>query len=189
MSIMPIHLYGSPVLKKKAEPIKDLDDNKVSTIMSMFETMKRANGIGLAANQVGLTDALVVIDLSDIKEEMNEELGLDTNLKKPLIMINPKIIDSWDEISFEEGCLSVPDLRAEVSRPEVIKVTYRDGSFNEQKMEIGGFLARVIQHEYDHLNGILFPERLGKLKLTRLRNRINKIKNGEVEPDYPFALK
>ena len=189
MSIMPIYLYGSPVLKKKAVHIKDLDDKKVKNIMDMFETMKGANGIGLAANQVGLTDAMIVIDLSDIKEENDEELGLFKDYKKPTILINPKIVDSWDEITYEEGCLSVPDLRADISRPEVIKITFRDGSFNERTLEVGGFFARVIQHEYDHLNGILFPERLGKLKLVRLKKRINSIKNGEVEPDYPFILK
>jgi len=189
MSIMPIYLYGSPVLKKKAAPIKDVNNEKVKTIMDMLETMKQANGIGLAANQVGLTDAIIVIDLSPIKEESDEELGLTKELKKPFILINPKITDSWDEITFEEGCLSVPDLRAEVQRPEFIKMIYRDGNFNEQKLEIGGYLARVIQHEYDHLNGILFPERLGKIKLARLRSKINKIKSGNVEPDYPYILK
>jgi peptide deformylase len=189
MSVLPIHLYGSPALKKKAVQIKELDDNKATTILNMFETMKGANGIGLAANQCGLTDAMIVIDLSDIKEDADEELGLTKELKKPLILINPKIMDSWDEITFEEGCLSVPDLRAEISRPEFIKISYRNGNFNEQVLEVGGFLARVIQHEYDHLNGILFPERLGKIRLARLRNRINKIKSGDVEPDYPFTLK
>jgi peptide deformylase len=186
---MPIHLYGSPVLKKKAVTIKDFDDNKATTILNMFETMKVANGIGLAANQVGLTDAMIVIDLTDIKEDAEEELGLTKELKKPLILLNPKITDSWDEITYEEGCLSVPDLRAEISRPEFIKITYRDGNFDEQILEVGGFLGRVIQHEFDHLNGILFPERLGKIKLARMRNRINKIKSGDVEPDYPFTLK
>jgi peptide deformylase len=189
MSIMPIYLYGSPVLKKKAAPIKEMDDNKVRTIMDMFETMKGANGIGLAANQVGITDAMIVIDLSEVKDDLDEELGLLKAYKKPIILINPKIVDSWDEIDYEEGCLSVPDLRAEVSRPETIKITFRDGNFNEQILEVDGYFARVIQHEYDHLNGILFPERLGKLKLTRLKRRINSIKNGEVEPDYPFILK
>lgn len=186
---MPIHLYGSPVLKKKAEPIKDIDDSRVKIIMDMFETMKRANGIGLAANQVGLTDAMIVIDLSDIKEESDEELELEKEHKKPLIIINPKIEDSWDESTFEEGCLSVPELRADITRPKFIKITYRDGNFNEQKLEVGGFLARVIQHEYDHLNGILFPERLSKIKLARLRGKIAKIKGGYVEPAYPYTLK
>ena len=189
MSIMPIHLYGSPVLKKKAEPIKDIDDGKVKIIMDMFETMKKANGIGLAANQVGLLDSIIVIDLSDIKEESDEELELTKDLKKPMIIINPKITNTWDEMIYEEGCLSVPEVRAEVQRPKFIKINYRDGNFNEQSLEVGGFLARVIQHEYDHLNGILFPERLGKIKLARFRGKINKIKGGYVEPAYPFALK
>ena len=189
MSIMPIYLYGNQILKKKVQPVKEIDDNKVKIIMDMLETMKQANGMGLAANQVGLTDAIIVIDLTEVDDKNDEPLAIAKEHKEnPFIFVNPKITDLWGERSMEEGCLSIPDLRAEVVRPEFLKMTYRDGNFNEQNLEVGGLLARVIQHEYDHLNGILFPERINKSELVALRKQINSIKRGEVEADYPVII-
>jgi peptide deformylase len=188
MSVMPIYLYGNQVLKKKAIPVKEINDEKVHIIMDMLETMKQANGMGLAANQVGLSDAIIVIDLTDVDEEKDEPLGIIKEHKKPLIFINPKITDSWGEWSIEEGCLSIPDLRIEVVRPEFIKLTYRDGNFDEQHLEVGGLLSRVIQHEYDHLNGILFPERIDKQKLVEFKQQIKDIKRGEVGTNYPVIV-
>jgi len=194
MSVMPIYLYGNQILKKKAKLVKEINDEKVKIIMDMLETMKVANGMGLAANQVGLTDAIIVIDLTGVDEKNDESLAIEKEHKeKPFIFINLKIIDSWEERSMDEGCLSLPDLRAEIVRPEFIKVNYRDGNFEEQNLEVGGLLARVIQHEYDHLNGILFHERINKLKfdkteLVKLKKQINSIKRGEIEADYPIIV-
>jgi peptide deformylase len=186
---MPIYLYGNQVLKKKTQPVKEIDNSKVKIIMDMLETMKQANGMGLAANQVGLADAIIVIDLTGVDEKNDEPLAIEKQHKeKPFIFINPKIVDSWGERSMEEGCLSIPDLRAEVVRPEFVKLNYRDGNFEEKTLEVGGLLSRVIQHEYDHLNGILFPERLNKLTLVKLKKQIKSIKRGEVEADYPIIV-
>lgn len=189
MSIMPIYIYGHQVLKKKTKPVKEIDTEKIRIIMDMLETMTHANGMGLAANQVGINDAIMVIDLTGIDDKNDEPFAIAKEHKEqPIIFINPKIIDSWDERTMEEGCLSIPDLRIDVVRPEFIKINYRDGNFEEQNLEVGGLLSRVIQHEYDHLNGILFPERVDKQHLAKFKKEIKSIKHGEVETDYPVII-
>lgn len=144
----------------------------------MFYTMNRAHGIGLAAPQIGLDMALTVIDISKI--EGQEKV-------KPMTLINPKILDSHGRITIEEGCLSIPYLRAEVTRPEKVHVEYSDLNLDKQTIELDGMIARVAQHEIDHLNGVLFIDHLDADEKKLLKKELSHIKRGEVETDYLLA--
>jgi peptide deformylase len=166
------------VLKKKTRQIANIDDSVLTLALNMLETMKHAHGIGLAANQVGQGLAMTVVDISDT--EGNEGV-------KPLVLINPELVDVEGESVFEEGCLSLPGLREDVKRPSDIFVKYIDPNGTEVKTEANGLLARVIQHEIDHLNGIYFFERLSKIKQTLVKPELNKIRRGEVETEYELA--
>lgn len=176
MSVLPIYLYGTDVLRKKAKPVAQVTDDLVTLVMDMFETMHAANGIGLAANQVGRLERVIVVDISDLEE---------TKHIKPLTLINPVILSQNGKWRMEEGCLSIPELRGEVERAETIRVRFRDTNFAEQEIEAGGLLARVILHELDHLNGVLFIDHVSKEKKKELKEGLNKIKKGEVEVPYP----
>lgn len=175
--ILPVYLYNHPVLKQKAQDIVDMTDELKVFIENMFETMRNANGIGLAANQVGSTHNVTVIDISETEEGENSQ---------PLVLINPEIIaSSEEEIDFEEGCLSLPNLRETVVRPESIEVRYLDQFMHEHTQEVSGFLARVMQHEIDHLNGIYFFERLTPVRRTLNKSKLRRIEKGEIEASYP----
>ncbi|HRS01378.1 MAG TPA: peptide deformylase [Bacteroidota bacterium] len=181
MAVLPIYNCFHPILSKPTKFIDEIDDKIIDLADNMLETLhKTGNGIGLAANQVGESRSLIVIDLSAAKEYKNE---------KPIIMVNP-IIDSFsdDLVEFEEGCLSVPDFYEKILRPEAIQVVYYDLKGKEYNKNIDGLLARVMQHEIDHLNGILFYQRLSLLKRNMTKNKLNKIKNGIILPDYPYVL-
>lgn len=180
MSVLPIYLFGQSVLRKKAKPVKGPDGNLVKFADDMVETMVKASGIGLAATQVGDLRRVIVIDLSVMDE---------TKDQPPVAMINPEILSSEGEWRMEEGCLSIPDLREEVVRPETIRVRYRDREFVEQEVTVSGLFGRVIQHEVDHLNGVLFIDHLNAVKRKLLRGRLNRISRGEVEVDYPIVGK
>lgn len=175
--ILPIYTYNHPVLRQKATQITDMTDDLSVLIDSMFESMYNSNGIGLAANQVGKGHALTVIDVSDADEE--------ETMAGPLVFINP-VIEAFsdEEEEFEEGCLSLPEFRDIVVRPEVIQVKYLDRSMKEHVLEAGGLLARVIQHEVDHLNGIYFFERLSSIRRTLAQGRLKKIAKGDFDVDY-----
>lgn len=177
MAILPIHVYGQPSLRKKARPIRLVDADLVRLVEDMFDTMHNASGIGLAANQVGILKQVLVIDVSEMEETRNQ---------KPLVMINPEIIAVEGTAVMEEGCLSIPDIRDEVERSQTILVRYRDLDFVQREAQTSGLLARVIQHEIDHLNGILFIDHLGKVKQKLLTGRLNKVRRGEVEVGYPI---
>jgi peptide deformylase len=144
----------------------------------MFYTMDKAAGIGLAAPQVGLDLALTVIDISKIEGEES---------KKPLTLLNPKILESHGGIVMEEGCLSIPLLRAEVQRPEKICIQYQDLDLNEKTIELDGLLSRVTQHEIDHLNGVLFIDHLSKEVKKNLKEQLKLIKSGGVQTNYILA--
>ncbi|MDD8017610.1 MAG: peptide deformylase [Bacteroidota bacterium] len=174
MATLPIYLYGNEVLKKKAENVTEITNADIKLIQNMFDTM-RGYGIGLAANQVGVAKQILVIDISD-----NEEWK-DT---KPLVVINPEIIDEEGEWEFEEGCLSIPDIREKVWRPEKITLRYNDVNMKERKLEADGLLARVLQHEIDHLNGILFIDHISAAKRTLLKSKLTKVSKGEIETEY-----
>jgi len=191
MSLLPIYLYGTDVLREKALPVEDLDGNTIKLIVDMFETMEKAHGIGLAATQVGVLKRVIAVDITGVDEEGEEITSTtppkqETTSPQRLVLINPEIVeeeeDSW---SMEEGCLSIPDVRADVDRSETITVRYRDGDFKEALLTADGLLARVILHEIDHLEGILFVDRLSGAKRALLRGKLRAIKNGDVEVGYP----
>lgn len=180
MKTLPIYTYGFDVLRAKTKCINKIDDKMIMLISSLFNTMHKANGIGLAAPQVGLEIALTVIDISKMEE--NEKIKT-----APLTLINPVIKDSYGKVSMEEGCLSIPYLRASVSRPSSIFLEYQDIDMNTHIVELNGFLARVVQHEIDHLNGKLFIDYLDKDVKKQIKIELDKIKKGNIETDYLLA--
>jgi peptide deformylase len=193
MSILPIHLFGSEILKRTAEPIKSLDDSVVKLIYDMFATMKEANGLGLAANQVGSLRRVITIDISDVSEpnaegeKEDETHPTSPDLPRTLVLINPEILKEEGKWWMEEGCLSLPDLHEKVERAEKILIRFRDAEFKQKEILADGLLARVILHEYDHLNGILFVDRVNKAKRSLLLPKLRKIRKGDVETSYPVV--
>lgn len=189
MSVLPIFLYGTKVLKKKAKPVEHLDDSTIKLIIDMFETMHKAKGIGLAATQVGELKRVITIDISmdEANAEGEQEDSLhptSPDLPRVLTLINPEIIYEEGKWTMEEGCLSVPDIHGEVERAEKIKIRYRDGEFKEQELLMDGLLARVALHEIDHLNGVLFVDRMKKTKRLALTSSLRAIRKGKIETDY-----
>ena len=178
MAFLPIYLIDHAVLRKKARTVKAADPGLTQLAADMVETMHNANGIGLAANQVGSLQRIIVVDISGTEE---------TPTTPPMAMLNPEIISSEGSVVMEEGCLSIPEVRDEVERPERITLRYRDLEFREQELTADGILARVIQHEIDHLDGVLFIDRIGAVRRKLLRGRLNKIIKGEIEVDYPIV--
>jgi peptide deformylase len=196
IAVLPIFLYGTKVLREVAKPVKELDDSIVKLAVDMFETMHKANGIGLAANQVGVLKRVIIVDIADVDEspdeteedeepEENPRPRTSPDLPRTLTLINPEIITSENEWEVEEGCLSIPQLHGEVVRPETIVVRYRDANFKERELRANGLLARVIQHEMDHLDGVLFIDHMGKTRRSLLSNSLRRIKKGDVETSYP----
>ncbi|MDT0293873.1 peptide deformylase [Mesonia ostreae] len=184
--ILPIVAYGDPVLKKKAKDIpKDYPKLK-ELIANMWETMYGAYGVGLAAPQVGLPIRLFLIDPSPFAED--EELSDDDKkqlkgLKK--VFINPQIIDEMgDEWAFNEGCLSIPEVREDVFRQPNITIEYYDENFKKHTQEYTGLAARVIQHEYDHIEGILFTDKLSSLKKRLIKGKLENISKGKINIEY-----
>ena len=184
--ILPIIAYGDPVLRKKCVEIAK-DYPKLNVLLdNMFETMYEAKGIGLAAPQIGLTIRLFVIDASpfeddeDLSEEEQKELA---KFKK--VFINARIIEeSGDEWAFNEGCLSIPDVREDIFRQPDIVIEYQDEKFKKHRDKFKGMAARIIQHEYDHIEGILFTDKLSPLKKRLIKSRLTNISKGKVSIDY-----
>lgn len=174
---LPIIAYGDPVLRKKAVDITKDYPNLSELITNMFETMYNANGVGIAAPQIGLSIRLFVIDLTD-KEE--PELK---DFKK--VFINAQVLneegEKWD---FNEGCLSIPDVREDISRHQNITISYFDENWKQHTETFSGFKARVIQHEYDHIEGKLFTDKLSPLRRAMLKSRLDSISKGAVKVDY-----
>ncbi|HAK80408.1 MAG TPA: peptide deformylase [Runella sp.] len=183
--IFPIVAYGDPVLRKVARPIEKDEINLAEFVANMYETMYESSGIGLAAPQVGQSIRVFVVDgtiLNEDEEEEDKDLSLE-GFKK--VFINPQILEeTGDEWAFEEGCLSIPGIRADVYRPEKLKIKYRDPEWNEHIEEYDGMAARIIQHEYDHLEGKLFTDYLPMLKRQMLKKRLADITKGAVKVDY-----
>jgi peptide deformylase len=157
----------------------------------MFETMHKANGLGLAAIQVGDLRRVITLDISDVNETNaegeKEDIAHPTSagLPRTLTLINPEILFEEGEWTMQEGCLSIPNLHAEVKRAEKVRVRFRDAEFKEQELFADGLLARVILHEFDHLNGFLFVDKVTKGKRHLLLPKLRKIRKGEIETDYP----
>lgn len=184
--ILPIVAYGDPVLKKKASPIDQKYPNLKQLIQNMWETMYAANGVGLAAPQIGESIRLFVVDGSPFSRDNN----LDPIEKRELrefkkVFINPQIISfSGPQEAFNEGCLSIPDVREDVVRQTTIEIEYYNEKFKHTIEEISGIAARIVQHEFDHIEGILFTDKLGSLKKKLLKTKLMQISRGKVEPDY-----
>ena len=188
--ILPIYPYGHPILRTETEPIAAPSPELERLLDDMIETMHNASGIGLAAPQVGRTERVFVADLSGLTEDIEEEFGeVPAWAQGPLVFINPEIVDEDERTlcDYEEGCLSIPDIRELVVRPDVVRVRYRDRDFQPQEIEASNVLARVIQHELDHLNGVLFIDHISALRRRLLKRRLREISRGEVEADYPLA--
>lgn len=188
--ILPIVAYGDPVLKKEAEEIDENYDGLKELISNMFETMYEANGVGLAAPQVGKSIRLFIVDASPFAEDDEEEDGEPDEKAKGLenfkkVFINPIIEEeTGNEWGFKEGCLSIPNIREEVQRKEKIVITYFDENWEFHEEEYEGYAARVIQHEYDHVDGVLFTDRLSPLKKRLLKKKLTNISKGDVDVDY-----
>jgi len=179
MALLPVTLFGDKILRKKVSEVKDVDMDTIKLISDMFETMHNASGIGLAANQVGADKAIFLVDISEVEGE--EEI-------KPMVFINPKITQrSVDTIIIEEGCLSIPDVRGDVIRPKSVTIEYFDTDLKKHTIDADGLLARVIQHEYDHLQGILFTDLISDELKKKLKKPLNNIKRRKVEFDYPTS--
>ena len=175
--IYPIILYGGSVLRKKADKIKrdEIDVKKLSD--DMFETMENADGIGLAAPQIGISKRIFVVDGTMLEDEKMK------NFKK--VFINPTIIsESGEDWDFEEGCLSIPNIRENISRKTDIEITYFDENWNQFTEHFDGMRARVIQHEFDHIQGKLFTDYLPSLKRKLLANKLNEISRGKCDVNY-----
>lgn len=175
--ILPIYAYGSAVLRKKAEEITPDFPGLTELIENMFETMYDSNGIGLAAPQIGKSIRLFIVDGTEMEDPSTE------NFKK--VFINPVILDEFDKKwDYEEGCLSIPTVRADVSRHGKLRIQYADENFKEHEEEFDGMAARIIQHEYDHIEGILFTDRISPLKRTMLKSKLQNISVGKVNVAY-----
>lgn len=180
MKTLPIYTYGFDILRKKTKRITKIDDKMVHLIGSMFNTMDKAHGIGLAAPQIGLDIAVTVIDISKTEDDKKVK-------HEPITLINPVVKDYHGESVMEEGCLSIPYVRADVTRPSTVYIEYQDLDLNVKNVEINGFLARVAQHEIDHLNGILFIDHLNKDEKKLLKAELDDIRKGNIETDYLLA--
>lgn len=178
--ILPIYTYGMPVLRKEAEDITPDYPELKQLIADMFETMYRSDGVGLAAPQIGKPIRLAVITLDVLKDDYPEYAGFNK------AYINPHILeyDDTETKSMEEGCLSVPGIHEPVRRPTRIRVKYMDEDFQEHDEWVEGYLARVMQHEFDHLDGHLFVDRLAPLRKQMVRSKLTQILKGKFRCSY-----
>lgn len=184
MSVLPIVTYDDDVLRQEAKPIEENSKELQQFIEDMFETMYNSDGVGLAAPQVGKLWRLFVADPDPMTRESDEPSP------GPLTMINPEIIyEGGEKVELDEGCLSIPGVNAGVVRHEEIKVTFLDRDFEEQELELAGWPGRVVQHEIDHLNGILFLDHLSFFKRKLLNTKLKEIAEGKKEIAYPVLPK
>lgn len=187
--ILPIVAYGDPVLRKEARFIEKGELDLEKLVENMYETMYEAAGVGLAAPQIGMDIRLFVVDGQPLNEnEKNEDID-PTLIGFKKVFINAEILEEdGDDWPFEEGCLSIPGIRADVYRPEKLVITYRDMDWNEITETYEGIAARIIQHEYDHIDGILFTDYLPPLKKRMLKNKLADITKGNVSVDYKMRF-
>ena len=184
--ILPIIAYGANVLKTKAVNItSDFPDLK-TLIDNMWETMYNANGVGIAAPQIGKSIRLFVVDAAPFSKDdeiSDDEISTLKDFKK--VFINPIMIEEtgreWD---FKEGCLSIPNIREDITRKEKITIKYYDEYFKEIELTLEGLAARIVQHEYDHIEGVLFTDKLSSLKKKLIRGKLNDISNGKIQTEY-----
>lgn len=184
--ILPIVAYGDPVLRKVCQDLPEDFPKLDELVANMYETMYNANGVGLAAPQIGLPIRLFVIDTSPFADDEDlsaEERNALKGFKETFINAHIEE-ETGKEWAFNEGCLSIPEIREDIKRKDIITITYDDADFNERTETFDGLLARVIQHEYDHIEGILFTDKLSPLKKRMLKGRLNGISKGKVDVDY-----
>ena len=193
--VLPIVVYGDPVLRKVGVDIEKNHEGLEQLIADMFETMYAANGVGLAAPQVGKAIRLFIVDatpFADVDEDEEseftaKELALLKNFKK--VFINARLLDeTGEEWKFNEGCLSIPKLREDVLRKPNIKIEYYDQHFKKHTEEYEGLIARVIQHEYDHIQGVLFTDKISPLKRTLIAGKLTDISKGKISADYKIKV-
>ena len=188
--ILPIVAYGDPVLKKKTSPITVGYPNIKSLISDMYNTMYAANGVGLAAPQIGLSIRLFLVDTKPFSDDDSLSSSNRNKLKNfKKTFINPEIIEeSGEEWSFNEGCLSIPGIREDVMRKNQIKIRFQDENFVEKTENFEGLIARVIQHEYDHIEGILFTDKVSNFKRRLIKSKLASISKGKVSTDYKMRF-
>jgi peptide deformylase len=188
--ILPIYGYGEAVLRKVADEITPEYPNLKELIFNMYDTMYNAYGLGLAAPQIGLPIRLFIVDtepFSDNDDLSEAEVEMYKNFKR--VFINAKMIkEEGEEWVFNEGCLSIPDVREDVYRNEQITIEYFDENFNKKTEVFNGLIARVIQHEYDHIEGVLFTDKIALLKKTLIKKKLQNIMEGKFKPDYRMKL-
>ena len=184
--ILPIIAYGNPILRKKCENISR-NYNKLNDLISnMWDTMYASSGVGLAAPQIGLSIRIFIVDASPFSED--EKLDKDERLKLSTfkkVFINPELIITTNKLNtFNEGCLSIPDVREDVIRENEIIIKYYDENFTKHELELNGLRARVVQHEFDHIEGILFTDKLSTFKKKLIKGKLNNISKGKTSVDY-----
>lgn len=183
--ILPIYTYGQPVLRREAEEIDSTYPDLDKLISDMYETMDKSEGIGLAAPQVGLSIRLVVINLNPLAEEMPEYKGYVHTFINPYI----EEVDDTETETMEEGCLSIPGIHESVKRPTRVHVTYLDENFQPHDEWVDGYLARVMQHEFDHLDGIVFTDHLRGLRKQLTHSKLQAIAKGRFSCNYKVKLR
>jgi peptide deformylase len=183
--VLPVYVYGHPVLRRVAEDIEPDYPELQKLVKDMFDTMYAAEGIGLAAPQIGLGIAVIVIDGSVLASEFPECAD------SKMVLINPQleIIEDQAPVSRSEGCLSLPGLSENVKRVEHVSLEWVDENFKPHKQEFSGFLARIIQHEYDHLLGEVFTDHIAPIRKQMIRSKLNAFERGKVKCDYRTVTK
>jgi len=182
--ILPIIAYGHPILKKICEEVEQEDQGLTELLANMWETMYNAKGVGLAAPQIGQAKRIFLVDTEQLKDKEGAEVGI----KK--VFINAEIIEEEGDFwSYEEGCLSIPKIVGDVDRQEQVSIRYQDEEFEWHEDSFDGMNARVIQHEYDHIEGILFTEKLKPLKRRLISRKLENIKKGKIDPDYRMKFR
>ena len=188
--VLPIMAYGSPVLRKMGSTITEYYPNLEELISNMRETMKNARGVGLAAPQIGAEIRLFLVDTSPFSEDdelSEEEREILKNFNK--IFINPKILsEEGNDWAFNEGCLSIPNINEDVIRKDTLTIEYLDENFKKHVETINGLVARVVQHEFDHIEGVLFTDKLSSLKKRLLKKKLENISKGKIEVDYRMSF-
>lgn len=186
--ILPIVAYGHPVLRKEAEPITAEYPDLEALLDNMWATMYNAQGVGLAAPQIGLPIRIFLVDSKQLESEEEED---DTDQIDGIktAFINAQILEkSGEPWPYEEGCLSIPDVREKVLRPETIRMRWQDENFETHEATFEGVNARIIQHEYDHIEGVLFTDYLGSLKKRLLKRRLEQISKGKIDVRYKMKF-
>lgn len=178
--ILPVYLYGHPILREEVDDIEQDYPDLQKLIKDMFETMYYTEGVGLAAPQIGKSIAVIVIDGSPLAEDFPECAN------SKMVLINPEleVIEDVSPMTRPEGCLSLPGLSENVKRTEHIRLNWLDENFEEHEQEFSGYMSRIIQHEYDHLLGVVYTDRIAPIRKQMIRNKLNNLARGKAKCSY-----